>query len=176
MLMGADARVLTVSCLCPKIHVQILETLLAGVTTALSAAKRYRLQCLQAAVLALLAPGAPPVRLPALPGADAKTGADGGAADGEEDTAMTEEEERRQVAPFCYFHVSPRRNCPVARPALPAQASAAGVEVLLICHAVGLSSKIVRCVMWKMCGAGWLVQAACKHPASRCRRRGAPDQ
>ena len=71
----------------------MLDTLLAGVTTSLSAAKRYRLQCLQAAVLSLLSPGAPRVRLPALVEDGAKSGGEGGG----EETAMSGEEERRQV-------------------------------------------------------------------------------
>lgn len=54
---------------------------LAGVTSSLSAAKRYRLACLQAAVLLLLSPDAPAVDLR-----------------GEEDTGMSEEEQRKQVS------------------------------------------------------------------------------
>ena len=68
---------------------QVLETLLKGVTTALSAAKRYRLACLQAVVLALMAPDAPPVRLP-----------NPSAGDEEEppaDMPMTEDEQRNEV-------------------------------------------------------------------------------
>lgn len=71
--------------------VQVLETLLAGVTSSLSAAKRYRLACLQAVVLTLLASDAPPVRLAA---AAAGEDAEG---DGDADVAMTEEEQRKQV-------------------------------------------------------------------------------
>ncbi len=59
---------------------EVLETLLAGVTSSLSAAKRYRLACLQAAVLLLLAPDAPDVDLR-----------------GEDDAGMSAEEQRKQV-------------------------------------------------------------------------------
>lgn len=93
---------------------EVLEALLAGVTTSLSAAKRYRLKCLQvrpchpgaegftsyahrrsksdmraalqAAVLLLLAPDAPAVSLGASKAADA---------DG--DAPMDEDEQRKQA-------------------------------------------------------------------------------
>lgn len=42
---------------------EVVEALLEGVTSSLSAAKRYRLACLQAAVLLLLGPDAPEVDL-----------------------------------------------------------------------------------------------------------------
>ncbi|BDA46153.1 RRP12-like protein [Coccomyxa sp. Obi] len=58
----------------------VLETLLTGVTSSLSAAKRYRLACLQAAVLLLLSPDAPAVDLRS-----------------EDDAGMSEEEQRKQV-------------------------------------------------------------------------------
>lgn len=50
-------------------------------TSSLSAAKRYRLACLQAAVLLLLSPDAPAVDLR-----------------GEDDAGMSEEEQRKQVS------------------------------------------------------------------------------
>ncbi len=70
----------------------MLEALLEGVTTALSAAKRYRLACLQAVVLALMAPGAPPVRLPnpTNPMADEEE-------EPAADAPMTEDEQRKEV-------------------------------------------------------------------------------
>ncbi|KAK9845416.1 hypothetical protein WJX81_006006 [Elliptochloris bilobata] len=61
---------------------EVLEALLAGMATSLSAAKRYRLHCLQAAVLLLLAPDAPAVSL--------DSGANGG-------EALNEDEQRKQL-------------------------------------------------------------------------------
>jgi hypothetical protein len=60
---------------------EVMETLLGGVTSSLSAAKRYRLACLQAAVLLLLSPDAPDVDLR-----------------GKEDASMSVEEQRKQAS------------------------------------------------------------------------------
>jgi hypothetical protein len=72
----------------------VLETLLAGVGSSLSAAKRYRLACLQSVVLLLLV------------SQDAAS-LDLGLSqeEGQEDTPMSPEEERRQAGPLlsCFF-------------------------------------------------------------------------
>lgn len=70
---------------------EVLETLLAGVTSSLSAAKRHRLACLQSIVLLLLSPEAPEVDL-SMSSAD-------------EAAPMSEEEQRKQACPCPYTGV-----------------------------------------------------------------------
>lgn len=70
--------------------------MLTGVTSSLSAAKRYRLACLQAAVLLLLSPDAPAVDLRS-----------------EDDAGMSDDEQRKQVI-SCHSDICLQHSVPVA--------------------------------------------------------------